>query len=167
MYNISYREFYDILFEKLHTTGIVGDHFNELQIKFKQYLQTGELNGWAEKGDSFHFASHKFCYDNREDIFNLGYQVITQLKIPVAEIAVLQKLSIYDLYNETIYPKTITSEIDIVDWQHRPTTYELRNKFQEYKNQSLPKGVIKNYERLNFWFLRRKNFLKNKFVKLS
>lgn len=167
IYNISYRTFYDMLFKKLHSPSIVGNHFIELKNNFKQYLKTGNLNGWNEKGDSFHFASHKFCYDNRTDIFNIGQQVVRELNLKETEILKLQELSIYDLYGNTEYPQVIKSTLDIINWKEKDTIYEIRNKFQDIQDENAPVGIVKNYERLNFWFMRRKNLLKNKFIRVQ
>ena len=168
MHNISYRKFYDILFNKLHGNSVICRHFKTVMDKFRLYLQSGNLKDWPEKGDSFHFASFEFCFANKSDIFELGKNVIINLGLDAEEISELQTLQIYDPKIFTL-PQTfkiVTSSIDIDKWQKQQSRYKVTNRLEKIKQEDLPTGVAKNYERLNFWFMRRKNLLKNDFEKI-
>jgi radical SAM superfamily enzyme YgiQ (UPF0313 family) len=163
MHGVSYRTFYDKLFNRLHTTETISDHFKSVKSNFKKYLQTGKLNGWGEKGDTFHFASHEFCYNNKDSIFKAGKEVIIELGLEYDEIFKLQNLlicNIDDLRNNKLY-SLVDSNLDIVEWKNKKCKYRVVNKFNQIKDKEMPLGIVKNYERLNFWFMRRKNLLKN------
>ena len=164
MHSVSYRKFYDKLFKKLHGNNVVCNHFKTVMNRFRSYLQTGNLGDWPEKGDSFHFASYEFCFENKKYIFDLGKSVIIELGLDAEHIFNLQKAYLYD--PEIISPNnnsytTILSSINIENWQEQETEYKVTNRLHKIKEDDLPKGVAKNYERLNFWFMRRKNLLKN------
>lgn len=163
LWGISYRKFYDEFLKELYENKKIKKHYKTLKQKFKKYLITGKLDESNEKGDSLHFSSHKFCYNERNYIFDIGKKVLENFELDTNDIEILQKNYIYDLDNSSQYPKIIECSLDTANWKFRPTKYIITNDIIDYKNNpNLPKGVAANYERLNFWFMRRKNLLKNK-----
>lgn len=162
-WGISYRKFYDEFLKELYKNEKIKNHYETLKQKFKKYLITGKLDESTEKGDSLHFSSHKFCYNERNYIFDIGKKVLENFELDTSDIEILQKNYIYDLNNSAQYPKIIECSLDIANWKFQPTKYTITNDIVGYKNNpNLPKGIAANYERLNFWFMRRKNLLKNK-----
>jgi len=159
MHNISYRTFYDEVFKKLNEDNgsKINSHYSYVRDNFKKYLETGSLDNWEEKGDSFHFVSHKYCYENRNEIFQLGETVLKAINLPSKEISILQTNLIYNL-DERDQIKSIRSNIDIESWTEMDCFYEIKNKIKDLSLDS-------DYEKINFWFMRRKNLLKNKLVK--
>lgn len=158
IHGVDYSEFYDKMFDLLQKDSKFKEHYNGLYRTLDTYLREGILiddENLNEKGDSFHFASYRFCYENKEILFSLGKQVFLSFTSDIENIESLQRLFIYD-DNQNL-PIEINSDIDIKNWQLSPTKY----KFYTLKD-NLPQ--FKNMKKIDFWALRKKSLLRNKVI---
>jgi radical SAM superfamily enzyme YgiQ (UPF0313 family) len=150
--NISYRTFYDLLHEKLQQEPTLGKHQKEFGHVLHTYLTTGELiatDGF--KGHTIYGMSFKFIYDHKDLVINLAAETAKELTTLPQNIIDLQENFIFDQRHK--FPREFDSEIDIMHWTETPTQYQITNKTAN--NQ------------FDFYFSRRKNLLKNKFVQLN
>lgn len=147
IYNVKYLTFYDCLYEKLKTDTVIGDHYNNLHNILIQWLRTGETPENFVGGMAFHTASYKFCYDQRNHIAKLAYQVLEELATPDLTLLDLQQAFIID--TEQTYPKQIEYNRNVFTGDLKEVTYEFQPKIQ---------NLILD----NFYTLRRRGLIKTK-----
>ena len=153
--NITYRMFYDEIFEKVQTdNGIIGEYFQKLKFDVKNYLTEGILPD-NKSGHSLEFNSpndFSFFMNNRNEVFALIDKSLVKFGGITNEFWDLQKNFVYD--SEVDYPITISSSVDTTTWEDKPTSLMVSNKRDE---------SIRN----DFWVLRRKGLLKNTVSKID
>lgn len=155
MRDISYRNFYDSIFEiTKNDDGPIGKYFNNLKKIVTDYLTKGILPV-NKSGHALEFNSPNdfmFFFENREEVFKLLDKALLNYEKIDEEFLKLQKNLVYD--TKTDYPFNITTSIDIKNWEDRETVYEISNEREE----SL---------RHNLWVLRRRGLLKNTISKID
>jgi radical SAM superfamily enzyme len=135
--NISYRKFYDCLFDKIANSKL-KDHANELKIGIENYLKTGS-SPFKNSHSTIYSYSSDFFYNNRNTIFELGNTVFTDLTNSVdSNYFDLQTAFIYD--NNKTYPYTI----QLGDVKYSIES-QIKQPFNFYNNRrkSLLKNIIK------------------------
>ena len=148
--DIGYRQFYDCLFEKIADDPTVGPHFAHVKNTLETYLTTGILlDSDNFKGHTIHGMSYLFIYNNKDAVTELAVAVARELTDLSENIAEIQRNSIYDPAQS--FPREIVSDVDLNTWEPGPVTYTLENKSADGK--------------FDFYFSRRKQLLKNKFIK--
>jgi putative methyltransferase len=150
--NIPYRTFYDRLHEKLQLDPILGTHQKEFGHVLYTYLTTGEListDGF--KGHTIYGMSFKFIYDHKDLVTKLAIETAKELTILPQNIIDLQENFIFD--PQHTFPREFQSDVNILNWTKTPTRYQIDNK-----SAGNP---------FDFYFSRRKNLLKNKFIPLT
>jgi hypothetical protein len=139
------------MFELMKLDPVLGTHYAEANQTVATYLKTGELvNSTNFKGHTLYGMSYKFMYDNKKFIMELAEQTAGQLTMLPKNILDLQKNFVYDENHN--FPRDFDSEINLTDWTIATTKYRIENKSANNK--------------FDFYFSRRKNLLKNKFVQL-
>jgi radical SAM superfamily enzyme YgiQ (UPF0313 family) len=147
--NLSYREFYDNLFDIIKKdTGILGSHYKKINEIISTYVKTGKIIENAKTGGhSLHVISFEFMFKNKNIIFDLLGEKLN----PSLEIFELQKSFIFN--ENEIYPKILESNYDIENWENKKIVYKINNNF-------------KDYDGTNFFILRRKGLLQNTISKI-
>jgi len=151
--NISYRKFYDILFEKLILNSILKDHFNEFRNNVESYLKFGKFsnsktNQYSKFG-ALYFESHKFLYENKGILYELGREVLEYFSIVVPKSLIeLQNNFIWDQNQK--FPIIISSAFNIEDLKYESVIYTIDSKINDESFQSI-----------DFYAIRYKNLLKN------
>jgi hypothetical protein len=151
--DVSYRKYYDCVFKNLKTDAVFGKHYSQLYETLYHYLTSGKLKAnenFYERGYSFHFASHEFCYNNKESIFEIGKTAFKEFYHAAEQIDYAQKIAIFN--EDQIFPIDIELDFNITTWEETKTFYTLSNSID-----------ISSKKKVDFWTLRRKNLLRNKF----
>ena len=166
IHNVSYRQFYDELFDQIKKSdGVINDHYKELESSIRSYLTTGKLklNQNANvRGDIIHFASHEFFYKNKIRCIDLGSKVLKNYVDNTGDILHLQDLFLYD--DQQKLPIKVESNINIKTWGKTQTTYLISNVIlEQMRHNTNKKAAVNNKKKVDFWALRRKNLLKNHF----
>lgn len=164
--DVSYREFYDKMFELL-TTGnsTISNHYQIMLATIETYLKTGKLTSEIvvnQRGDTIHFASHEFFYANQQQCIELGLETFKYFNQNYKEILELQQNAIYN--NNQSFPITIKSNIDVSSWTIKPSVYRVTNDIKntaDFLNKKI-KLSDNSSKPVDFWALRRKNLLKNR-----
>jgi hypothetical protein len=152
--NISYRQFYDSLFELLPTSGF-QDHYNRLRQVVDHYLHTGQMLQFdsftkGQNGHGIHALSYGFMYENRFKAYELAKTVAESFCQLEPGIDLLQDNFIFG--SEQQYPVTAQIDFDLSTWQDGSNCYEIR-----------PKTTTKQFDLYQF---RRQGLLKNKITKM-
>ena len=139
--NLSYREYYDNMFECLkNDTGLFGNHFKEIKKRVTTYLTTGQLISDKDKGHLLELSmgtDFDLFWNNKTEVFDFVKSIL-----PVSK-------SLFELQQKTVYdPKT-----------EYPFTIKHDKEFYIIDN---PRS---DEERDDIWVLKRKNLLKNKLIK--
>jgi len=156
IHKIDYKQFYDRMFDLVQKDPQFKPHYDALYKTLRIYLTEGKLiedENLNEKGDSFHFASYRFCYENKEILFRLGKKVFLEFCSEIDDIDRLQKLFIYDGAQQL--PCIVNSNIDIKNWKQSPTKYKIYTL-----KDDIPQ--FKTMKKIDFWALRKKSLLRNK-----
>jgi hypothetical protein len=150
--NVGYRQFYDTMFELMKSDLVLGPHYTLANQTVATYLKTGELINWTNfKGHTLYGMSYEFMYNNKKSIIELAEQTADQLTVVLPNnILDLQKNFVYDENHN--FPREFDSEINLTNWTIAATKYRIENKSANNK--------------FDFYFSRRKNLLKNKFIQL-
>lgn len=129
---MSYRSFYDRLFQLIQDSKTFNDYFKTKYRNILHYLQTGYLS------DDIHpiriSASPRLLsmddsllmYENRNTIYSLGINVLQEVTDQLDEILQVQKHFIFE--SDVNFPITTTLPYNIETWATMPTQYEISSK---------------------------------------
>lgn len=159
LHNISYRKFYDELFNQIRNSdGIINSHYLKLKNSLTVYYATGKLpldhDTNIRGGSNIHFASHEFFYLNKKECIHLGTLTLEKFVKKYDDIVELQDLFLFD--NQQTLPISRSFNINTKTWKKEPTNYTISNDILKHF-QSDPE------KKIDFWGLRKKNLLKNHF----
>jgi putative methyltransferase len=145
-HNMSYRKFYDQVFEQLPQCPAFGEHYTQTRTVVAHYLNTGEVLPWADirnGAHALHSNSYLWMFEHKQDIFDFVKDLV-----PLPDwVGELQQAFIYD--QTQTYPLTITANYNIVNEREESITY----------NITAQPNVNSDF---NFYQVRRKGLLKNK-----
>lgn len=149
--NISYREFYDKLFEHVkNDSKLFGDHYHSLYNRLYEYMSTGKVTYDGDTGHSLELSmAHDFnvFWDNKQYVFDL---IRSCWDVP-EDIFSIQKQFVYDPDKE--YPYELESSIDFESGEQGKIRYNLCNGRSEE-------------DRYNMWAIKRQGLDKNTMVRL-
>jgi len=148
--DISYRTFYDTLFEKIQASDIFREHYKNLKNIVHHYLTTGQLLDESAKGHGLGSNSFEYIYNIRKHAFDIGKSCTLKFTNDIDDIDIIQRKFIYDI--NSIFPMEIESPWDLATWTNHPTKYHIGTKNVQTQT-------------FNFYFARRKGLLKNMFIK--
>lgn len=133
MKNISYRKFYDFLYEEIKQDEFVGPFLNDVEKILIAYIRDGEVPP-VEKWKNVvaltlpeSYAGYEF-YENRNHIINLVVKIAKKLTDIPEEISQLQIASLKD--DKLSYPYLIKSTVDIDRWIESNCVYEINKRDQ-------------------------------------
>jgi len=139
--NISYRNFYDTLFEYVkNSSGIIGNHYSEIERSVSCYMKTGKILTNGKHGHTLHAESFAFMFTNKSAVFEIAEEAIKIFSLTNTDIIKMQKAFIFD---ENIkYPFYLKCS---------DSTYKVDSEFKQFDKND-PHTVF---------ILRRKGLLKN------
>ena len=161
LHNVDYKNYYDEIFNLIQDNKIIKKHYDQLYSILYKYLTEGKFEkdkDIVQRGDSFHFFSHKFCYDHKEELFDVGKKAFMKFTTAINDIDFLQRHYILDSAQK--FPFYFNASINIDTWEQEHVYYEIKNSIDEYQN-------FKNKKKIDFWALRRKKLLRNKIIKVE
>jgi len=151
--NISYRKFYDAMFDELRNkNNFFYDHYNELLNVVNHYMTTGVLLNFdtAKGGHGIHAISYKYIYDNQLHAIDVAIQVAEQITGNLPDS--IKNLQNNYVFNPNVsYPVKIESEFDIDTWDKEDRIYNITAKLE----------LTDGFE---FYTWRRKGLLKNRII---
>jgi radical SAM superfamily enzyme YgiQ (UPF0313 family) len=152
--NISYRKFYDTLFEFLQKENFFQDNYQMIQNLTSEYLHRGTISKFdnTQSGHNLHSMSYEFIYKNKDKAYKLVQQMVESLCELDTSIRHLQENFIFDKNQQ--YPVMVHAEFELESGANKPTLYRLDSR-------------IKSDEHFNFYRYRRQGLTKNKIVNLS
>jgi len=148
---ISYRSFYDKLFEVINRNDcFFHNHYLEIKKVVHDYITHGEsfsdITEYNEKGHVAYKLSFNYFYQYRDKIFEIGNHLLEYFDINNDSLVVYQNSLMYA--NDHNYPFDINLDFDILNWNMTPTTYCVIsgvNNDDFFINVELPKrGPVKN-----------------------
>lgn len=123
---ISYRQFYDQLFEQFRT-GDFAEQFAKSRNIIHQYLSTGEikdLESFQKNGHGlYHNLNSEYLYDHLDLTFDLTTSVARSLANIPDSIYQLQTNSMYR--DSVSYPLTVDTDVDIETWDQGVFQYQI------------------------------------------
>jgi len=142
---ISYRKFYDALYDKIPLDSVVAEHYQQLKNYVSEYLTSGKT--FYKNGHAIHSYSYNFMYDNKQQLFELGNQTYLDLvDSATSELLILQKSFIYD--HTVDYPHIISINLDSQSLLPSDTvhSYKIDSQFDSSKDlyAARRKGLLKN-----------------------
>lgn len=153
--NISYRKFYDHMFDKILTnTGHIGKIYKNLYNRIYSYMTTGKVAHEDDRGHKLEMSmatERGSLFEYREETFEFVKECVDSLEGVDSDLFLFQKEYVYN--PEVNYPLTMKIPFDIEnDWEDKDTCYEVCNDRPEEM-------------RHNTWMLIRRGFMKNTIVK--
>jgi putative methyltransferase len=150
---ITYRQFYDCLFDQLQQQNFFQEHFEKIRTVAGHYLQTGEmlkLDRFTKGGHGIHAPSYEFIYDHKQHAYSLAQSVAEQFGDLDSELIKLQTNFIFDTHQT--FPIQVCLPFDLATWQDTVCQYQV-----------LPK--LAPDQEFDFYRHRRQGFIKNKITK--
>ena len=137
--NVSYKKYYDTLFNMVQQHKIFGNHFKELKSLVTTYLKQGKLDIDETKshGHNLHSFSYEFLYNNKQAAYDLAIECGEHFINLTESDKFTQKHFLFD--KDTKYP--LYCRDIVINPQLQDTTD------------------------FDFYALRRKNLLKNNITK--
>lgn len=152
VHHVSYNTFYTEFINTLtNSETILSTHYKELYVGAYTFLTTGKIdqNKFTGSGHNLLHSSREFIYQNKEQIFNLFFEVAKKLcKNIELDIYNLQKQIIYD--SNTNYPVIIYNDYNPIS-----RTKQERIKIKIDSELKILDNYALDYN------LRRQNFIKN------
>ena len=155
---ISYREFYDILFEYLkNDEGILGKHYRETFGLVNHYMKTGKILKQGKHGHNLnlHSGSSAFIFDNKNYILDQIENLLKTLTNVDKNIFDLQRSFIFN--EDSNYPFEVKSNYNLENWETEKHTYRVDTEYKSFDKNNPHESYI----------LRRKGLLKNKFYDIA
>lgn len=152
-HNISYRKYYDTVFEQLQQHTVIKEHFNKLYNGLVSYLQHGKTKQLEYQGHALHSLSYEFFYSNRASVDQVSQTCVEQCGIDLSDdIVQLQQNFVYD--KSAVFPKTIQSKLNLEN-------FLLGKNLNNYViNSQVPTD-----QQWHLQMFRKRGWLKNKFTK--
>jgi putative methyltransferase len=147
--NITYRKFYDCLFDAIKLDNVFSAHYNNLRDAVTQYLHTGEKPKDTQ-GHILHAVSYEFLYHNKLQVYRLAKSVAETFGSLEPGVAIIQENLIID--SAQVLPLTVNLDFDLSQWNTQSTVYQIEPK-------------IKMDGDFNFYALRRRGLTKNKLIR--
>lgn len=147
--NISYREFYDRMFDMIVQHPVLGTDFAQMQQAVHELLTRGTITTLPIMVNHMAFYSYVPLYQKRQHCFDLAEQVANSFGTAESSVQELQRLFVYD--HGRTYPVSIDLNYNITDWSMAPTQYQIQ--------QRVPQDFVPDY--FNISLQRRRGFLKN------
>lgn len=147
---ISYREFYDKLFEFIKSDNVLfKNHYNNLYTRIHNYMTTGKVidNDTGHALEMSMATDFNLFWENKEHTFNF----VRECWNVADDVFELQKEFVYN--PDRNYPLPISLTFDFDTWEDNPTNYHIVNERLEE-------------ERYDMWVLKRRGLDKNQIVKL-
>jgi|694.fasta_scaffold32544_2 putative methyltransferase len=147
--NISYKTFYDNLFNKINNSEPFQLYLAQIKNVVQHYLTTGKMldfENHSRGGHGLQSVGGLFVYENRKHVYKLSQQVLEELTDIDPGIKALQQHSIVDKDHQ--YPVMLDLDFDIDTWQDAQHKYivipvaSLTEEFDFYMNRR--KGLLKN-----------------------
>ena len=133
IHDISYRKFYDTLFEKIQQRySPINTEFKKIKTALTNMYQFGDTLDSNIQPSNIQFTSLYYFYHNIEHAVNLGIETAKEL-VPV-DNSIIEIQKRYIQNNIWITPYTVNSTVDIIDWQPIPTTYQIFNHVETFKD---------------------------------
>lgn len=152
--NVSYRQFYDALFEKLQATEPFKTYIAQFKNVIQQYLTTGkiiEFDNHNRGGHGLHSIGGQMIHQNRQTVFDISKEILLNLAGTDLSILNLQKSAMLD--TNQLYPVSVKLDFDIHTWQDSPSEYIIHS------------STASNTD-FDFYLNRRKGLLKNQITKI-
>ena len=145
--NVTYREFYDKLFERIKSDPILfGDHYKNLYNKIYNYMTTGKVVDSTGHALEMSMATDfNLFWEHKEHTFNLIFDCWGV----DSRVMNLQKEFVYNPKQD--YPIKLSLPFNLDTWEDQETEYNVCNAREES-------------ERDNMWLLKRLGLDKNTIV---
>ena len=153
--NISYRKFYDTLFELLQKENFFQANYQMVQNLTHEYLHFGTLSSLKSGqagGHNLHSLSYEFVYKNKDKAYQLAKQVAESLCELKSGILNLQENFMFDKNQQ--YPIVVHTEFELESGVSKPISYQICSK-------------INTDDQFEFYRFRRNGLIKNKIVNLN
>jgi hypothetical protein len=134
-HGVSFRSYYDALFEKIKSDAVFEPFYQEIKQMVSDYLHTGDFP--SEKimrgsGKKLHAFNSEWIYLNRRQAYTLAYEVAGAL-VPVDhEALVLQENFLYD--DTKTYPLLLDVNFNVRTWQPEPCQIEITPNVKDIAN---------------------------------
>ena len=168
MYDVSYFDYYETLFELVLQEEWLQDHFNFLHEAVMYYLTHGDIMDMEiikNGGHTIHSMSYPVFYLNKERVFDLVDRATERVigRCP-EDVKQLQRGFIFD--QNVLEDRVLDLSFDPINWQPTPSTVKLSTKMdQEFLKKLSTKVHKASYtDRISFdlYAIRRKGWLRNK-----
>lgn len=124
-HHISYRQFYDHMWEKLWHNDDIQSHLNEMKQSVAHYINTGRLLAQAvdSSGHALHSRSYGWLFENRRKVFAGIKKIVSELVDVSPNLQKLQENFLID--PDVEYPVKVNLPYDIDTWQDQNINYEI------------------------------------------
>jgi len=148
--NISYRHFYDKLFDIVKIDTFFKEYVDKMYSFVRRYLTTGEMTEFDNHkrgGHGIHAVSYEFMYKNKLEIFRIVESASSFFDLENFDVLKLQEKFIFD--ETASYPDYLELKVDVSTWKDVHTKYKISSR------ASID-------EKFDFYQYRRKGFIKNR-----
>lgn len=142
---ISYRRFYDHMWQILPLDPELGAHFQEMRDLVQGLMDHGRLAGENVGAHGLHVRSHQFMYDKRHYLRALALMVLNDLAWVPQGLENLQKAFVRDISNR--HTECFDLDFDIIKGVWQRSRYEITARQLDVTQ--------------DFYTIRRKGLLKN------
>lgn len=123
--NISYREFYDLLVDRIINSSLTSEKYHWLYNTVYTYLTTGELDSTVG-GHALHTSTKQWMSEQKDSIIDFVYNVGSELYNIPSWVIELQKSFLYN--QEVQYPIIIKGDYNILYEVEENVTYHVSPK---------------------------------------
>lgn len=155
MLDVPYQDYYDtLMYLTQNDNGPIGDEFGRIHKATKNLLEQGHFGSEISTAYEYYIASYPVFYANRDEVFELAVDAFARHGGRCHDIVQLQHNTIHS--PECSFNRPISTDVDIYQWQHRPTQYLVESNVKKFS------GDIEDFR-----VMRRGGFWKNTLRKLN
>lgn len=130
--DVSYRQFYDHLFDLLNDQDrCILPEFVEMKVNVTDLLTKGRMSNLDVGINHIAFYHYMPLYFKKDELVNLAIQAAESFGSISESFKDLQKAFVFDPSQPA--QRSIQLSHDISDWQNRPTWYTVRHRVQNFK----------------------------------
>lgn len=148
-HNVPYSVYYQLLFEKIKTSAVFGDHYLTTEDMVQHYLKTGKLRPNADiknGGHALHSTSYGFMYQHQSQAYDIAVKTGQEILNLPLWVELLQRNFLYCKDHQ--YPLTISGDYNIINKTHDTCNYCI----------TAQPNITSD---MNWYQVRRKGLLKN------
>jgi len=132
VHGISYRQYYDYLFEKITGSNTaISEDFQSMKLSITELLTTGKITTLPIRVNHIAFYSYIPLYLKKQQVIDLAVETAEHFGSVDSSVVELQNNFLYDQHCE--FPTHVNCNYNIDTWQQQQSYYKISSRVTNFK----------------------------------